>query len=537
MAGKPRNAANAGRFVNQPSAAIDESAPTAEDESKSGFVAAADLGSNSFHLIVGKIEYGRFVTVDRLREIVRLGAGLDEDLHLTQQAQDRALTCLSHFRQLVQGIPRSNFRAVGTNTLRKARNSDDFIRKAQQVLGHPIEVITGHEEARLIFTSVCHGTSDLDERKLVIDIGGGSTEVIAGTDLESDSPSVLESLYVGCVSVTQSYFQDGLITRHRMHQAELDAMLEVRTCAKKFADFGWDRAIGCSGTIRAVAGVLQSLGWEDGSITPASLYKLINTISEFENVSELAKLGFDPDRCAVLPGGISILAALFELLKIDRMHVSDNALREGVIYDLLGRMRNEDVRSNTVEALAHAWSVDLKHAGEVCATTLHLYDQVAEDWELHNPEFRDLLTWSAQLHEIGLQISHAQYHKHGAYLLEHSELAGFSRPAQTALARLVRAHRRKFPVKDLKIQTHLPKGVIQKLCVLLRIGVLLHRSRTNRETSGIRCSVDKKVIHLKFPGGWLTDHPLTLRDLIRERKYLKSANFTLRVNSKLDLKS
>ncbi len=503
----------------------------------SEFVAAADLGSNSFHLIVGKVDHGRFVTVDRMRNIVRLGAGLDENMNLTEESQNRALAALSEFGQLVQNIPSTNFRAVGTNTLRKAHNAAQFLKKAQSALGHPIEVISGQEEARLIYTSVCYGRPNNKERKLVIDIGGGSTEIISGTDVSENSPDLLESLYVGCVSLSRAHFEDGKITRHRMHQAELDAMLEIQTCNQAFLKRGWDRAIGCSGTIRAVANALQHLGWGSGQIKREALYRLINSISALNDVGELGTLGFGEDRYAVLPGGISVLAALFELLKIDTMHVSDEALREGVIYDLLGRLRDEDVRDYTIEALAKSWRVDRAHALQVRSTALGLFDQVADDWDLVDPEHRSLLAWAAELHEIGLSISHSQYHKHGAYLLENSELAGFSRPEQSALARLVRGHRRKFPYKELANQTHLPKSVMRKLCILLRVGVLLHRSRTAAATGIVRCHVDENQIYLQVPNGWADEHPLTFQDLMREGKYLRSAKFELRINSQSESQS
>ena len=500
------------------------------DNNSSQFIAAADLGSNSFHLIIGKLEHGRFVVVDRIKEVVRLGAGLDDELNLTVEAQQRAITCLSEFGQRVRDIPSENIRAVGTNTFRKARNAENFMESAQNALGHKIEIITGREEARLIYTSVCYGISNDSDRKLVVDIGGGSTEVISGVNISPGSPDIAESFYIGCVSLSREYFPEGYINRERMHKALVDAKLEFRIASNQYRQLGWDKVIGCSGTIRAIAGSLRYLEWEGELITRSSLFELMNSISDLDNVNQLVRLGFEPDRCAVLPGGIAVLAALFETLEIDSMEVSEQALREGVIYDLLGRIQNQDIRSQTVQSLARTWSVDIEHATNVETTTLSLFDQVAEDWNLDYPEVRKTLSWAASLHEIGLSISHAQYHKHGAYVLENSDLAGFSRPEQTALARLVRGHRRKYPIKDLKVSTHLPDGALPKLCAILRIGVLLHRSRVNRVTKDIRMSIDDQEIHLYFPSGWLDEHPLTERDLTSERHYLYAAKFFLRVH-------
>ncbi len=492
------------------------------------FIAAVDLGSNSFHLVIARLENGRLVVVDRIKEIVRLGGGLDSHSNLTPQAQKRALGCLCRFGERLRDVPSSNIRAVGTNTFRKAKNIHQFLPEAERSLGHSIEVITGREEARLIYESVCYGLSaENAENQLVIDIGGGSTEIIAGS---GHSPHLVESLYIGCVSHSQTHFRNGRITEERMVRAEQAAQLEIRAVNKQYRDHGWEKALGCSGTIRAVGGAIELLNLGNGIISKQALQQLREEILNRKHTSDLVELGFDSDRCEVLPGGFAIVSALFELLKIKKMQVSDLALREGVMYDLLGRLRNEDARELTVQALTKQWAVDQSHARRVQDSALSMYDQVKTRWFAEYPQTRNLLSWAALVHEIGLSIAHAKYQEHGAYLLQNSDMAGFSRSEQTALGALVRWHRRKIPKEEFDAySTQLPKRIMRRLCVLLRLAVLLHRPRTARHGLSVTCKAKKKQISIEFPTDWLNQHPLTRADLIQEKLYLQQAGIHLSV--------
>ena len=490
-------------------------------------VAAVDLGSNSFHLVIARQEKGRLVVVDRIKEIVRLGGGLDENSNLTDDAQTRALNCLRQFGQRLRDIPATNIRAVGTNTFRKAHNSAEFLPKAEKALGHSIDVITGQEEARLIYESVGYGLSESSSNRLVVDIGGGSTEVIVGSGHDSH---LAESLYIGCVSLTASRFPDDRIDEERMFRAELDAQLEIRAIHRNFRDHGWDKVLGCSGTICAVGEALRQLQWSDGTIDKDSLDRLRREILSCNHSSELVKLGFEPTRCEVLPGGVAILCALFEWLGIQSMQISDLALREGVMYDLLGRLRNDDARQRTVTSLAEHWSIDKIHAQRVRDLALNIYDQVKDKWFADATDERNLLGWAATLHEIGLSIAHAKYHEHGAYLLEFSDMAGFSKPEQAVLAILVGSHRRKLLKTFSATSTHLRVRTLKRLCVILRLAVLLHRPRTDRVDLSVQCSAKKKTISLKFPNEWLNLHPLTKADLTREKMHLEGVGLNLRVS-------
>lgn len=494
------------------------------------FIAAVDLGSNSFHLVIAKLESDRLLVVDRIKEIVRLGGGLDANSYLTPQAQKRALNCLKRFGERLHNVPATNLRAVGTNTFRKAKNIQQFLPEAEKSLGHTIEVITGREEARLIYESVCYGlSSDNAENQLVVDIGGGSTEIISGI---GHSPHLVESLYIGCVSLSKTYFPSGRITQERMIRAEQAAQLEIRAVHKQYLDHGWEKTLGCSGTIRAIGTATEILNGESGVISRNGLKKIRKEILKRKHTSDLVELGFDIDRCEVLPGGFAVVSALFELLEIESIEVSDLALREGVMYDLLGRLRNEDARESTVQSLTKQWSVDRSHAQRVQTTALSLFDQAENSWFEDFPETRNLLSWAALVHEIGLTIAHAKYHEHGAYLLENSDMAGFSRSEQTALGALVRWHRRKISASAFRAyNSQLPKRVMCRLCVLLRLAVLLHRPRTDRPGLSVAIKVKKKSIHITFPPDWLNQHPLTREDLIQEKQCLQQAGFQLFVST------
>ena len=499
-----------------------------ETTDRSDFVAAVDLGSNSFHLVIARLENDRLVVIDRIREIVRLGGGLDAKSNLTAAAQKRAVQCLGRFGERLREIPSSNIRAVGTNTFRKAKNIQQFLPIAENSLGHGIEIITGREEARLIYESVCYGLSaDDNQKQLVVDIGGGSTEIIAG---RGHTPSLVESLYIGCVSLSKAHFRNGRITEDRLIRAERAAQLEIRAVHKFYRDHGWETALGCSGTIRAVGAAAAHLNLGIGVISKPVLQQLRKEILQRKHTSELIDLGFDSNRCEVLPGGFAIVCALFELLKIDTMEVSDQALREGVMYDLLGRLRFEDAREHTIQSLTKQWSIDRSHARRVQETALDLFDQLESSWFGGYQHTRSLLGWAALVHEMGLSIAHSKYHEHGAYLLEFSDMAGFSRSEQSTLGSLVRWHRRKFPKSAFKAQsTQLPARILRKLCVLLRLAVLLHRPRTARHGLSVECTAHKKSIQVSFPRDWLNQHPLTRADLVQEKYLLKEAGFQLSV--------
>lgn len=487
-------------------------------------VAAVDLGSNSFHLIVARVSSGEPVVVDRLREMVQLASGLDRSKRLSEKARNRAFDCLRRFGERLRSMPVDSVRAVGTNTLRVAHDTDPFLAEAEEALGHPIETISGIEEARLIYLGVVHSLAEPTSRRLVLDIGGGSTELIVGDGFD---PLRMESLYMGCISMSRAHFSDGRISSGRFKRAELEALQELEPVRARFRGVDWEQAIGASGTVRAVDSVIRAAGWSKKGVTAKSLRRLRDAMIELGHVDLLELPGLNPNRRSVFPGGVAILSAAFEALGIDAMRHSEGSLREGLLYDLLGRIRQEDVRERSVCVLGDRYHVDWKQAGRVECTALMLLSQVAEDWRLESRRSRRLLSWAAQLHETGLDIAHAQYHRHGEYIIAASDLPGFSREEQKLLATLVRAHRRKFPASVVKALPRKRGREIERLAILLRVAVLLHRSRTPDATPEPEVTTGKKSLSLKFPEGWMEEHPLTLADLRQEARYLESVGYRL----------
>jgi len=487
-------------------------------------LAAIDLGSNSFHMIVGRLQDGQLRIIDRLREPVRLAAGLDEEQQLHPDVAERALECLRRFGQRVHDLGPGNIRAVGTNTLRIARTAGGFIDQAQEALGHPIEVISGIEEARLVHLGVAHSLAEPGGQRLVVDIGGGSTELIIG---EGYSPVYLESLYMGCVNMTQRFFPKGIISKKAMKEAILAARLELETCKAILRKLGWSMAAGSSGTIRTVREVVLEAGWSEGGISADSLKQLRQSLIDTGKAESIDFPAVSEDRKPVFAAGVAVLSAVFQALKIDRMVYSSGALREGLLYDLLGRIQHQDIREATVRSLTQRHHVDVEQAERVEKTAVTLAEQLIDTWQLEREDIDQWLHWAALLHETGLVIAHNQYHKHGAYLVEFSDLAGFSLLDQRFLSTLVRCHRRKF--RRLLVEV-LPTDRQQKaiqLAILLRLAVLLHRNRSRTEDPDIRVTADKQSLQLVFPPGWLEEHPLTLADLDQERKYLKPVSIKL----------
>lgn len=493
----------------------------------SDFVAAIDLGSNSFHMIVARLGNGQVQVHDRLREMVQLAGGLDGRNRLSQESQKRALECLARFGQRLRDIPPEQLRIVGTNTLRQARNSAEFVAKAEQILGHKVEIVGGQEEARLIYLGVAHSVGDVSGLRLVVDIGGGSTELIIG---EKFDPQHLASLRMGCVSLSRACFGDGRVTPSRLREAELLVQLTLEPVRAEYLAHGWDVVTGASGTIKAIQDVLISEGLSREGITLDALRQLRAVLLEVRDTAAIAdRWQLDPARASVFVGGFVVLHGLCEALGIERIEVSEGALREGLIYDLLGRIRHEDVRDRTIADVITRFNLDEAQARRVSATALSLLRQVCTKWRLAGEDSAHVLERAARLHEIGLLLTHDQHHKHGAYVLEHADLPGYSRDDQLLLSALVRRHRRSFPRTAF---AHLPREWAQaapRLCVVLRLAVVLHRSRSSEPLPAIVLRADRRQVELRFPAGWLEAHPLTRADLQSEARLLRKAAFAFRI--------
>lgn len=495
------------------------------NDTGSQFYAAVDLGSNSFHMVVAKYADGRVQIVDRIKEMVRLADGLNEQRRLDEATIERTIACLERFGQRLKEFPASHIRAVGTNTLRQAKNSAEFMARARRALGHRIEVIAGREEARLIYLGVAHTVYKAGEQRLVVDIGGGSTELVIGQDFQ---PRLTESLYMGCVSMTRQFFADGRINAKRLRKAILFARQEMEAIESLYRRQGWDSAIGASGTILCINKVLGLQKWSQDGITPAGLESLHEALVTAGSIDDLQIDGLSANRRPVFIGGVAVLSGIFESLGLMHMAVSDGALREGLLHELIGRDQDRDIREQTVSDLQQRYGVDADHARRIeqtalyCLDKLNLHAQTAAD-----PLEQQLLSWAARLHEVGLAIAHSQYQKHGAYLVYNSDLPGFSRQEQYALATLIHNHRRKISLDDLKSMGDNDSQWLPRLCVLLRLAVMLNRSRSSAELPPFELYADGQTLEICFPDGWLETHPLTGADLETEAGYLAGAGYTL----------
>lgn len=488
-------------------------------------MAAVDLGSNSFHLLVARVtDDGMLQVIDRLREPVRLAGGLDMDGRLSSNVRRAALECLGRFGQRIAHLPSSHVRVVGTNTLREMHYGVAFAEAAESVLGHGIEIISGAEEARLVYEGVTHGLGDDAARRLVVDIGGGSTELIIG---DAQGPKLLESVALGCVAHTRRFFEDGVITRKRFQAARLAARVELEYLERPYLEAGWDLAIGSSGTIRGIWRVLVAKGWCEDEIHPEALEQLVELLIDTGKIPAIRFEGLREDRRPVFAGGLAALTGIFDSLGIRAMRTSDRALREGLIYDMCQRRGNDALRSESVLGMARRYGVDLAHARDVADTALEALRQVRDDWQLHGVQPAKLLEWAALLHEVGLAISHASYHKHGEYILRRSDIQGFSQTEQKLVSVLVRLHRGKLASS---VFDGVPGGwelPLRRLAVLLRLAYLFNRSRRPGVVPPLHLRAQRSGLRLGLPEGWLGDHPLTHADLQREVGLLATARFKL----------
>jgi exopolyphosphatase/guanosine-5'-triphosphate,3'-diphosphate pyrophosphatase len=492
-------------------------------------LAAVDLGSNSFHLEIGRVVDGQIYPLDAVREVVRLGGGLTAEKRIDRATQAAALEALAKFGERLRGFARPAVRAVGTNTLRVAKNAPQFLREARAALGFPIEVISGREEARLIYVGVAHSLPISAQRRLVVDIGGGSTEFIIGTGLE---PLLTESLYMGCVSYSLKYFPGGAIEKPRMKAAELAARQELAALVKDYRESGWDEAVGSSGTARSLENILRENGFATEGLTREGLDRLRTLLLKTGEADPDRIAGLRSNRAPVLPGGLAIMIAAFDALGLESMKVSESALRHGVLYDLLGRVQHRDMREATVAQFMRRYHIDAAQAERVRALSLKIYDALTPGADRDDDPDRLMLEWAARLAETGLSIAHAGYHKHSAYVLSNADMPGFSRMEQARLARIVLAQRGKLG----KVQDAGFEGADWKLVFALRLASLILRSRTDAKLPFLRVDADAGGFAIDLPQSWLDDNPLSADALEAEGGRWKSVGMKLEVNGLSDKK-
>jgi exopolyphosphatase/guanosine-5'-triphosphate,3'-diphosphate pyrophosphatase len=488
-------------------------------------IASVDMGSNSFHMVVARVEHGEPRVIDRLRDTVRMAAGLRADGSLDAAHRTRALACLARFGQRIAGLPALRVRAVATNTVRRLASPQVFLTAAEAALGHPIEIVSGREEGRLIFLGAAHDLPASREPRLVIDVGGGSTEFIIGRGL---APLHTESVQAGCIASTLRFFPGGKLTRKRWQRATSDIGVLLQQFAEDYRESGWRDAFGSSGTAKSIGAVVQAMKFSDDGITPAALASLREVLLEQGNINAIKLPGLVEERVPVIAGGLVVFEAAFAALGIERLQVCESSMREGVLWDLLGRAGGSDPRTASIDALAARYGVDRAQSRRVEATALNLFEQVAKSWKLA-ADAREWLSWAARVHEIGLAIAHSQHHHHGAYILRHADLAGFSRQEQQLLAAVIELHRRK---PDKAVISALPqryRQLARHITALLRLAVLFRRARRAESLPPMRLNATRQRLRLVLPADWLDQHPLSEADLQHEQAPMAELGLTLEI--------
>ncbi len=485
-------------------------------------LAAVDLGSNSFHMVVARYEDGHLILLDRLREMVRLADGLDDKLNLGPLVQQRALECLARFGERLNSFDPNDVAVAGTNTLRRARNIGSFLKDAEVALGHPIEVISGLEEARLVYLGVAHAVPSSTKRRLVIDIGGGSTEFAIGRQFEAER---MYSLFMGCVGISKRFFPDGKITPQIWQAARLAVEFEISPIKEPLKSLGWREAYGSSGTIRTIGAILHS---RDGSlgIQRKALKHLVSEVRALDHIDQFSHPELTEKRRPVFLGGLVVLERVFKTLDIETMHVADYALREGLLYDTIGHWSGEDARERSVKLLARKYDVDREQALRLGAVSANLLKQVRTSWGLPQGKSKRLMRWSSRLHEIGLGIAHSHYHRHGGYVIRHADLPGFSREGQSLLAWLVEGHRGRILELPALAEQSPWRDYLPRLLAIFRIGAALVRGRNEGELPPFTATTQGNDLHLEFPGDWLEEFPLTRAVLKHESEKLPELGVT-----------
>jgi exopolyphosphatase/guanosine-5'-triphosphate,3'-diphosphate pyrophosphatase len=490
-------------------------------------LAAIDLGSNSFHMVVSRYVLGQLRTVDRIREMVRLAEGLDDKGGLRADVRQRALECLSRFGQRLRDIPPQRVRAVATNTVRRLAAPQAFLVPAETALGHAIEIISGREEARLIYLGVAHAQLPKDgQLRLVIDIGGGSTECIIGSGLDALER---ESLQLGCVATTTRFFGDSKLSHRRWDEALVEVAAQFQQFAGVYRHLGWQETLGASGTIKAIGEICAAMKLTKGAITAQALPQVRERLLSAGRIELIDLPGLSDERRPIIAGGLLVLEAAFATLALERLGVSKAALREGVLHDMLGRGGADDPRDASVLALMQRYGIDPVQAERVAATALQLFDRVSRDWNL-DADDRQMLARAARLHELGLAIAHSQYQLHGAYVLQHSDISGFSVPEQRMLAALVRSHRRKVPKSAFELIPDRLLPATRHLAALLRLAVLLQRSHEAATLPDLQLHADGETLVLGLPQRWIETRPLLRADLAEEPDAFAALGIKLRLD-------
>lgn len=487
--------------------------------------AVIDLGSNSFHMLIAKSMAGGLQTIGRVKRKVRLAAGLDDNYLLSTEAMQRGWECLALFAERLQDIPKQNITIVATATLRLATNAEVFKIQAEKILGHKVNVISGELEARTIYKGVAH-TSSCTGRQLVIDIGGASTEVVIGQGFEAYH---YKSLNIGCVTYLERYFKDCQLNNANFNKAIKAARTVIDEIAPEYKLAGWQLASGASGTVQAIQEIMVAQNLSE-HLTLEKLNLIKQQSISYKTIAELDLLGLSEERRLVFVSGLAILIALFESLEIEQMGLAGGALREGVLYSMLPELHNNDIRKRTIDGFMNRYHVDQNQANRVSGLAMHLAEQVSEYWPINALNGLPLLSAVAQLHEIGLLIEYKQYHKHTAYILENTDMPGFSQSEHKVIVAVAHAHRADI-TKGYFTHLGAHSVVAQYLVRLLRIAVILSMRRQDDVLPKIKITIENEVLEVNLGSDWLKSHPLMASELNQEIKYQKKSGWMLKVSS------
>ncbi|WP_133501532.1 exopolyphosphatase [Cognatilysobacter terrigena] len=491
-------------------------------------LAAVDLGSNSFHMVVASYVLGQLRIIDRIKETVRLAEGLDAAGGLSAPVRERALECLARFGQRVRDIPPQRVRAIATNTVRRLAMPQAFLAPAESALGHPIEVVAGREEARLIYLGVAHEQPPkAGHLRLVIDIGGGSTEFIIGSGFEAIER---ESVQVGSIATTRRFFGDGKLSRKAWRVGVSAVSAELQQFAGTYRSLGWDEALGSSGTAKAIGEICAAMKLTKGAITAEALPQVRDRLLQAERIDDINLPGLSSDRQPIIAGGLLVMEAAFEALGLTRVAVSKAAMREGILYDMIGRGGSDDPREASVVALMERYGIDRAQAQRVEDTAMRLFEQVRADWSLDDDDGL-MLARAARLHELGLTIAHSKYHLHGAYVIENSDISGFSQQQQQFLASLVRTHRRRLHKSDFDALPDRLLASARRLAALLRVAVVLHRGHDDEPIPQLGARAERDRLVLTLSARWFDGRPLLKADVRAEQDYFGALGIELVIDA------
>lgn len=487
--------------------------------------AALDIGSNSFHLVIARMLAGSMQVVKKVKHKVRLADGLDDNQVLSEEAIVRGLNTLQSMAESMHGLDPTHVRVVATHTLRRARNARIFLHRAKSIFPFQIEIISGPEEARLIYGGIAN-TTQSEGKRLVVDIGGGSTEFGLGVDF---SPLVCKSVQMGCVSYQQRFFKDGKVSSKRFNRAITAARQEIELVVNSLKRHSWETSIGSSGTARAIAAVLAGLqeSEEAQKITLSGLANLIKLCAEQGHEEKLNFTNLTDDRRPVFAAGLSIMYAIFKSLDIDEMQTSTAALREGVLYEIQTDDNRSNIRERTAHSLATRYDVDTQYAQKVWSNCLFIFNQVKDKWSVNTIDLKHILEWAALLHEVGLQINSRGVQRHSSYVIEQSDMPGFNQEQQKLIATLVRYHRKKIKVNEFPVFANYSQHDVFALLSILRLGVMLNINRQETLLPEYKVEVTKSSITLNFPDDWFDASPLLLADIEQEKRYLDAVDIKL----------